>query len=49
MSSKYIALPKGVSEKNFDEAIKEYRAILGEQNVIIQEELLVGGPVDDAE
>ena len=41
MSSKYIALPKGVSEKSFDAAIKEYRAILGEANVIIAEELLV--------
>jgi 4-cresol dehydrogenase (hydroxylating) flavoprotein subunit len=41
MSSKYVALPKGVSEKTFDAAIKEYQAILGEQNVITQEEFLV--------
>lgn len=41
MSSKYIALPKGVSEKTFDAAIKEFRAILGDDNVITQDELLV--------
>ncbi len=32
--SKYIALPKGITEPVFDLAIKEYRAILGEAGVI---------------
>ncbi len=34
MASKYIALPKGVSEKTFDTAIKEFRGVLGEKNVL---------------
>lgn len=32
--SKYLALPKGVSEKTFDAAIREFREILGEQYVV---------------
>lgn len=39
--SKYIALPKGVSEKSFDAAIAEYRAILGADNVITAPERLL--------
>jgi 4-cresol dehydrogenase (hydroxylating) flavoprotein subunit len=34
MASKYIALPKGVSEKMFDAAVKEFRRVLGEGNVL---------------
>ncbi len=41
MPSKYIALPKGVSEKAFDAAIREYREILGEANVFTDEGHLV--------
>lgn len=33
--SRYIALPKGVTEENFNKAIQEYRAILGENRVRI--------------
>ena len=36
--SKYLALPKGVSEKDFDAAVKEWRGILGEENVFISSE-----------
>ncbi|MBI2313821.1 MAG: FAD-binding oxidoreductase [Betaproteobacteria bacterium] len=32
--SKYVALPKGVSETTFDKAIAEFRKILGEANVL---------------
>ncbi|MGE5548560.1 MAG: FAD-binding oxidoreductase [Solirubrobacterales bacterium] len=39
--SKYVALPKGVSEKSFDAAMKEFRAILGEANVITAAEQLL--------
>jgi 4-cresol dehydrogenase (hydroxylating) flavoprotein subunit len=41
MSTKYVALPKGVSEKDFDAAIAEYRVILGDQNVFTDEAHLV--------
>lgn len=41
MASKYVALPKGVSEKNFDAAIREYREILGAANVFTDAEHLV--------
>ena len=34
MASKYIALPKGVSEETFDAAVKEFRGVLGESNVL---------------
>ncbi|MBN9127510.1 MAG: FAD-dependent oxidoreductase, partial [Nitrosospira sp.] len=34
MADKYIALPKGVSEKLFDAAIKEFRSVLGEAAVL---------------
>ena len=36
--SKYLALPKGVSEKDFDAAVKAWRGILGEENVFISSE-----------
>lgn len=34
MASKYIALPKGVSEETFDVAIREFRAAVGDPNVL---------------
>jgi 4-cresol dehydrogenase (hydroxylating) len=34
MASKYIALPKGVSEETFDAAVKEFRRVLGETSVL---------------
>lgn len=40
MASKYIALPKGISEKIFDAAVKEFRALLGEANVLVSAEQL---------
>ena len=40
MASKYIALPKGVSEKSFDAAVKEFRRLLGEANVLTSAEQL---------
>jgi 4-cresol dehydrogenase (hydroxylating) len=36
MASKYIALPRGVSEQTFDVAIKEFRHILGDRNVLTE-------------
>ncbi|CAL8981799.1 4-cresol dehydrogenase [hydroxylating] flavoprotein subunit [Rhodoplanes serenus] len=50
--SKYVALPAGVSEKVFDTALAEYRAILGPDHVITAAERLVPYnkimlPVDD--
>ncbi|HET6675318.1 MAG TPA: FAD-dependent oxidoreductase, partial [Nitrospiraceae bacterium] len=36
MASKYIALPKGVSEQTFDAAVKEFRQILGDRNVLTE-------------
>ena len=38
--SKYIALPKGVSEANFDKAIAEFKKILGTDNVLTSAEQL---------
>lgn len=38
--SKYIALPKGVSEANFDKAIAEFKKILGADNVLTSAEQL---------
>ena len=38
--SKYIALPKGVSEANFDKAIAEFRKILGADKVLTTAEQL---------
>jgi 4-cresol dehydrogenase (hydroxylating) len=38
--SKYIALPKGVSEANFDKAIAEFKKILGAENVLTSAEHL---------
>ncbi|MCS6302924.1 MAG: FAD-binding oxidoreductase [Nitrospira sp.] len=40
MASKYIALPKGVSEKSFDAAVKEFRRVLGEAHVLVKAEQL---------
>lgn len=40
MASKYIALPKGVSEKAFDAAVKEFRRVLSEPNVLVSAEQL---------
>ena len=40
MATKYVALPKGVSEKDFDSAITEFTRILGAENVIISAEKL---------
>lgn len=40
MASKYIALPKGVSEKTFDTTVKEFRRVLGETNVLVSAEQL---------
>jgi len=34
MVSKYIALPKGVSEQTFDAAVTDFRRVLGEANVL---------------
>ncbi len=53
MASKYIALPKRVSEETFDAAVKEFRAVLGEANVLTKAEQLapyskVMMPVPDA-
>ena len=33
MSNKYIALPKGISEKTFDSAIADFRSVLGDAAV----------------
>ncbi|MGC3976705.1 MAG: FAD-dependent oxidoreductase [Nitrospira sp.] len=54
MASKYIALPKGVSEKAFDAAVKEFRRIVGAGNVLTEAEDLapyikVMMPVPDAD
>ncbi len=40
MTNKYLALPPGVSEANFDLAIAEFTAILGADRVLISEDLL---------
>jgi len=40
MASQYIALPKGVSEKNFDAAIRDFRKVLGETSVLTSAEQL---------
>ena len=40
MASKYIALPKDVSEKTFDAAVKEFTSVLGEANVLTSEDRL---------
>jgi len=50
--SKYIALPKGVSEATFDKAIADFRKILGADNVLVSAEQLTPYrktmmPVDD--
>jgi len=38
--SKYIALPKGVSEASFDKAIREFKRILGDDHVIVDAQRL---------
>ena len=35
MASKYIALPKGVSEQTFDAAISAFRGVLGDSAVLV--------------
>lgn len=40
MTSKYMALPEGMSENTFDAAIAKFKATLGEDNVMIQEDLV---------
>lgn len=40
MASKYLALPKGVSEKTFDTAVKEFGRVLGEANVLTRADQL---------
>ncbi|MDC7705537.1 FAD-binding oxidoreductase [Vogesella indigofera] len=40
MASKYLALPKGVSEARFDAAIKKFTAALGKDNVLTSGEHL---------
>jgi hypothetical protein len=40
MASKFIALPKGVSEKTFEAAIAEFRSILGQDSVLVTAEQL---------
>ena len=37
MSTKSKALPKGIAAGEFDKAVKELRAILGDQNVLVDE------------
>ncbi|CAG1011873.1 partial 4-cresol dehydrogenase [hydroxylating] flavoprotein subunit, partial [Anaerolineales bacterium] len=54
MTSKYIALPKGVSEKAFDSAISEFRNVLGDTAVLTSATQLAPYtktmmPVSDAE
>src|SRR5687768_6130831 len=54
MTSIYIALPKGVSEKAFDAAISSFRSVLGDTAVLISAEQLAPYiktmmPVPDAE
>lgn len=54
MTSQYIALPKGVSEKNFDAAIRDFRKVLGDAAVLTSAEQLAPYiktmmPVSDAD
>lgn len=54
MASKYIALPKGVSEKDFEAAVGHFRGILGDDAVLTSAEQLIPYtktmmPVPDAE
>jgi len=54
MTTKYIALPDGVSEKDFDKAIARFRKILGDEYVLTDAEQLAPNmkimlPVDIAQ
>ena len=54
MASKFIALPKGVSEKSFAAAIAEFRRIVGQDSVLVTAEQLAPYiktmmPVSDAD
>jgi 4-cresol dehydrogenase (hydroxylating) len=54
MADKYITLPSGVSERDFDAAISEFRAALGDENVHVEADRLAAYgkimlPVPDAE
>ena len=40
MTSKYMALPKGMSESSFDAAVADFKKALGEDNVMIKDELV---------
>ncbi len=40
MTTKYIALPEGVSEQQFDQAIAEFRTVLGDEHVLTEAEQL---------
>ena len=40
MTSKYMALPKGMSESSFDAAIAQFQKALGAENVMIKDELV---------
>ena len=40
MAGKYIALPKGVSEKTFDAAVRDFRGVLGDDDVLTAPERL---------
>lgn len=54
MDSRYIALPKGVSEAQFTQAIEEFRTLLGDENVLVEAQQLapytkIMMPVDEAQ
>ena len=54
MSSKSKALPKGMSAADFDKAVRELRAIVGDEHVLVDEEKLapyrkIAIPVPDAQ
>ena len=54
MAEKYVALPNGVSERDFDAAITEFRAALGDDGVFVEQDRLAAYgkimlPVPDAE
>ena len=40
MTSKYMALPKGMNENSFDAAIAKFKSVLGADNVMIKDELV---------
>ena len=34
-------LPKGVTQENFDKAVEKFRALLGDENVLVEQQQLV--------